>query len=232
MYKIFVVPVIVLLLLFGVPERARAEDGCRGLACWFSWDFKTVERTQIKEDAATERERLEQEGETDRARLQNEWAAEETRLQNEHDAALERINREADTAIAQAQRDGTIAQARKDEYVAMVENWRMVQTEALNADLNKSLEAIRGQTRIGLEAIETAGEVKRWALTTDMVWSVVLISGLIFLGWFFLRKQGQGQTIYVLPGPGSRPRQLPPGYRAHLPQGHDQQEIVIYEDYQ
>lgn len=219
MYKTIAVSLLVALLFVGVPERARAEDGCRGLACWLSWDFKTVERTQIKEDAATER-----------ARLDKERAVEETRLQNEHNARVLEINREADARIAEAQSDGTIAQARKDEYVAMVENWRMVQTEALNADLNKSLEAIRGQTRIGLEAIETAGEVKRWALTTDMVWSVVLIVGLVVLGWYFLKRQGQ--TYYVLPGPGYNPHQLPPGYRAHLPQGHNQQEIVIYEDHQ
>jgi hypothetical protein len=231
MYKILAVPALVLLLLFGAPETAKAQT-CGILCQWFGFNGGFTDRTQIKEDAATERERLEQEGETDRAKLQNDWAAEETRLQNDHDAALERINREADTAIAQAQRDGTIAQARKDEYVAMVENWRMVQTEALNADLNKALEAIRGQTRIGLEAIETAGEVKRWALTTDMVWSVVLIVGLVVLGWYFLKKQRQEQVIYVLPGPGHQPRQLPPGYRAHLPQGHNQQEIVIYEDHQ
>lgn len=232
MYKIFVVPAVVLGLLLGAPGRARAEDGCRGLACWFSWDFKTVERTQIKEDAATDRERIQQDGETDRARVDKEKAADETRLQNEHDARVLEINRQADLAIQQAQSDATIAQARKDEYVAMVENWRMVQTQALNADLDKALAAIHAQTDIGLEAIATAGEVKRWALTTDMVWSVVLIVGLIFLGWYFLKKQNQGQTIYVLPGPGSQPRQLPPGYRVLLPQGHSQQEIVIYEDHQ
>jgi hypothetical protein len=231
MYKIVVVPVIVLVLLFCAPVTAKAQV-CGILCQWLGFNGGFTDRTQIKEDAATERERMQQEGETDRAKLQNEWAAEEIRLQNEHDANLVEINRQADLAIHQAQSDATIAQARKDEYVAMVENWRMVQTEALNADLNKSLEAIRGQTRIGLEAIETAGEVKRWALTTDMVWSVVLIVGLVVLGWYFLKKQGQGQTIYVLPGPGRQRGQLPPGYRAHLPQGHDQQEIVIYEDYQ
>ncbi|MCB0185305.1 MAG: hypothetical protein KDE31_13615, partial [Caldilineaceae bacterium] len=131
-----------------------------------------------------------------------------------------------------------IATAEKEKYIAFVENWRQSQVELARFETDKALKALQGQTDLGLKSIVEAGETKRWALTTDLIWSVILIVGLVFLGWYFLKKQGQPQVIQVLSAPPNTPmlpngnRAQLPGYRAQLP-GRTQnveQEITHYYD--
>ena len=227
MYKTIAVLLLVAILVVGAPAPAKAQT-CGVLCSWFGFNGGFTDRTKIKQEEETERARIQAEAEQRMAEI-NRQAAEAV---EQAKAEVERAKNERyadqyarDVAIANAQ-------AQVEQYNVMVDAWRQTQIRTIEVDTDRALAAIHSQTDLGLKAIETAGEVKRWALTTDMVWSVVLIVGLIFLGWRFLGKQGQGQTIYVLPGPGHRPHQLPPGYRAHLPQGHDQQEIMIYEDHQ
>ena len=107
--------------------------------------------------------------------------------------------------------------------------------KALQMQSDQAIQALKGATDIGLKSLEQSGETKRWALTTDLIWSVVLIVGLIFLGWYFLKKQAQPQVIHVLPADRNR---LPPGYQAQLPQGYQalpgrrqqvEQEIELYD---
>ncbi len=206
MHRKLLIPALVALFLVLTYKPALAKGTC-GIMCQvFGWDAKTVERTQIKEDAATERARLEKE-------------------QAERMAEIERQAREA---TAQAQANATIAQAEKDKYIAYVENWRQSQTELAKFETDKALAALNGQTELGLTAITEAGVTKRWALTTDMIFSVVLIVGLVLVALYFLKKQAQPRTIQILTG---HQDQLPPPYRAHLPaRKRVEHEIVQHND--
>ena len=240
LFNLLKILTLAVLILLSLPTVARAEGGCSGLACWLSWDLKTVERTQITQEAETERTRIDADAETERQRLENERLNEEARIQKEHDAKLEEINRQADISLAQSAANTAIAQADKDKYVAFVQNWRESQVElarfeadkamkALQMQSDQAIQALKGATDIGLKSLEQSGETKRWALTTDLIWSVVLIVGLIFLGYYFLKKQSEPQPFSVLPG-SQRP-QLPPGYRAQLPgrRQNVEQEIERYD---
>ena len=233
LFNLLKILTLAVLILLSLPTVARAEGGCSGLACWLSWDLKTVERTQITQEAETERTRIDAEAET--ARLN-----EQRRIESDRDAEIARINREADQSIAASAASATVAQADKDKYVAFVQNWREGQVElarfeadkamrALELQSDQAIQALKGATDIGLKSLEQSGETKRWALTTDLIWSVVLIVGLIFLGYYFLKKQSEPQPFSVLPG-SQRP-QLPPGYRAQLPgrRQNVEQEIERYD---
>ena len=237
-YRLTSIPLIALAILLSFPTVALAADDCHGLGCLFSWNFGFTERASIHESGETERAQIAADQAIDEKRLENDRAAEETRLANEQAARLEEINRQADTAIAQAQSNATIATAEKEKYIAFVENWRQSQVELARFETDKALKALQGQTDLGLKSIVEAGETKRWALTTDLIWSVILIVGLVFLGWYFLKKQGQPQVIQVLSAPPNYPmlpngnRAQLPGYRAQLP-GRTQnveQEITYYHD--
>lgn len=237
MYKFLIVPLLAGFLLLAAPTPVKAEGNC-GVLCWLGFDGKFTERKQIGEDAATDRVRIEQEGEANRARIQAEA-----------DQRIADINAMADQRIAEAQvevervrqqqfeneamRDIEVArvQAAASQFAATINAMRDQQIAAINGDVQKGLAALNGATEIGLKSIETSGQVKMWAITWDGVWSVVLVVGLVILGWYFLKKQAQPQVIQVLPGPDYR--RLPPGYRAQLPQRgqHERQEIIQYEDY-
>ena len=244
MKRLLKIHILAVLILLSLPTVARAEGGCSGLGCWLGWDLKTVERTEITQEAETDRTELKEDGATDRARIEAEAETarlnEQRRIESERATEIERINREADKSIAESAANATVAQADKDKYVAYVENWRQSQVElarfeadkamkALQMQSDQAIQALQGATDIGLKSLTEAGETKRWALTTDLIWSVVLIVGLIFLGYYFLKKQSEPQPFSVLPG-SQRP-QLPPGYRAQLP-GRRQnvdQEIERYD---
>lgn len=213
--KILRIAALTVILLLAFPTAVYAQNGCSGIACWFNWDLGWTDRAQINADA---RVKIAEE-ETARAE-------QETRLQNERDARLLEINRAADTAIADAQSRSDVAQAQKDQFIAQVNSWRDIQQKAINADLDKSLAAIKGQTDIGLAAINQVGETKRWSLTTETIgWLAALTLIGVGLYLWTRRPQAPNYNINVFPDP----RRRLPGHRQALP-GHMQYPAVRYDD--
>lgn len=234
--KIAATMVALVLLMLINPSPVRAEGNCGFMCQIFGWDAKTVERTQIKEDAATDRARIEGDQALEEIRLQNERLAEESRIQNTHNETLQEINRQADVAIANAQRDETLAQARKDEYIAQVNAWRDAQKHALQMDTDKAIAAINQATQIGLASIHEVGETKRWSMTTELIFSVVFIVAILLIGLYLIRRTSNPRHVTVIGGP-QHFGALPPGYMAELPNRsqlpkrgkNEQQEIIYYE---
>lgn len=210
MYKQLAVLIVVVLLFLATPTPARADGVCGILCQWFGFNGGFTDRTQIRQDAETDRQRIQAEADQRIAEINAQAEARKAEALTE----VERVKQQQ--FATEAQRDIEVARvkAAADQYIQSINAMKEQQEALINAETQRSLKALEGQTQLGLEAITEAGQTKRWALTTDLIWSVVLIVGLVFLGWYFLKRQGQPQVIQLLPGL-DRPR-LGPGYRAQL----------------